>query len=110
MSMYQSVLVTIVALVVLGIVGAYILLNPNSDTAKQIVIALLPVLGGIGYFFFHSAQTAFLGQQLSAQRMVTVEAIRAATVSGGAATMTPKSPGSPTTPSGNFGSATTENG
>lgn len=106
----QSVIVGVVALAILGILGAYMLLNPNSDTAKQIVVAMLPVLGGIGYYFFHASQTLFLGQQLGAQRAVTVEAIRAQPAAVGAA-ITPPNPWAPApTPSASTGSPPTPSG
>lgn len=64
--------VALVAIVVIGFIGAYALLYPNSQGGLMALGALLPIAGGIGTYFFHTAANNFLGNQLAAQRTAFV--------------------------------------
>jgi hypothetical protein len=71
----QNIGVLIVALLVIGFIGAFALIYPNTPSGELALGALLPIAGGIGTYFFHTASQGFLGAQLQAQRAGFVAAI-----------------------------------
>jgi hypothetical protein len=70
----------IIGLLLIGIIGSYILLNPQSEVAKQAIIALLPIAGSVVGYYFHAVSTGqangFFGQQLDAQRVANRETLQ----------------------------------
>ena len=69
-SLASTVGVFLLAVLIIGIVGAYAIINPSSPLGAAAIGALLPIAGGIGTYFFHTAGQAFLGQQLQSQAAI----------------------------------------
>lgn len=79
----RTIAVLIVAVMVLGFVGAYALLFHGTPEGQLALGALLPIAGAIGTFFFQQSSQAFLGTQLAAHRQLTAAAIQAISASSG---------------------------
>lgn len=85
--------VVAIAALIIGIIGGFALLYPNTTGGTLALGALLPIAGGIGVYFFHTDSQSFLGTQLAAQREH-----HAALATLSATTGTPSSgPSTPTT-------------
>ena len=63
----QNVAVLVIAVLVVGFLGAFLLLYPNDPKSFLAIGTLATIAGGVGTFFFHSSQQTFLGTQLAAQ-------------------------------------------
>jgi hypothetical protein len=59
--------VTLMAALVIGVVGAYALLHPDSQAGNLAIGALISGVGYVTAFFFHGRQQDFWGSQLDAQ-------------------------------------------
>ena len=105
----QSVITGIVALMVIGFLGTFVLLYPHEPNSYLALGALIAIAGGIGPFFFHLSTQNFLGTQLAAQRAVTVAALTQPTPTSGIsstgsiASLTPTSTPTTPTPAGSNG-------
>ena len=83
----NQVAVAIVAVLVIALIGAYALLYPNSQGGLMALGALLPIAGGIGTYFFHTAANSFLGNQLAAQRTAFVATMGGSSMATGDTSM-----------------------
>lgn len=102
----QQAAFLLVAVLVIGFLGAFILIYPNDPKALLALGTLTTVAGAVGTALFHQSSQTFLGDQLGAQRALTVAALKTGTNGSGtpstASTISstpPSTTGTPTPPS-----------
>ena len=95
---FQNTAFLLVAVLVVGFLGAYVLLYPNSPQSYIALGTLTTIGGGVGTALFHSSSQSFLGTQLAAQRTLTVAAMtQSGPPSGTPSTASTTSPAPPST-------------
>ena len=94
----QDVLAAVIAVIVIGFIGAYAMVYPGTAGGELALGALLPIAGGVGTYFFHASSQGFLGTQLQAQRAAFVATMATATGDAGYGSPTSPSTSSPNSP------------